>query len=66
MADDCYFFIDMEQDVPEEKRTISVLCVEDRKQHYPNTGWFWEGSKLGYGPWAYKCQVCGRDVSGNP
>lgn len=63
MAENCYFFVDMEQDVPDDQRCVSVLCVECRTQHYPNAGWFWEGSTQGYGRWAYNCYVCGKDVS---
>lgn len=63
MSEDCYFFIDMDKDVPEEKRTISVLCVKCHKEHYtPDTGWFWPGSKEGYGPWEYKCSNCQWNV----
>lgn len=63
MAQDCFFYVDMEQDVPDEEKCISVLCVKCRKEKYPDAGWFWAGSKLGYGPWPYSCNVCGLDVS---
>lgn len=60
---DCYFFIDMDKDVSDAERTISILCCECREEHYPNIGWFWEGTKLGYGPWNYKCCKCGVNVA---
>lgn len=63
MAEDCYFFVDMDKDVPDEQRTMSVLCVPCHDQHYPQAGWFWPGSENGYGPWEYKCCVCGKNVN---
>jgi hypothetical protein len=61
MDKDCYFFID--ESVPEEKRKISVLCVECHDTKMPKTGMFYEGSKEGYGPFDYKCCVCGTLVN---
>lgn len=56
----CYFFIDMTQeDIPDDQRKISVLCVDCRNKHWPDTGWFWDGEQ-GYGPWDYKCSKCGH------
>ncbi len=56
--EDCYFFVDIEQ--PEAERCMSVLCVECHDQHLPDTGWFHEGSKEGYGPFDYQCCKCGK------
>lgn len=61
MAENCYMFVDTE--LPESEQKISVLCVDCRKKEYPNVGWFWNGSERGYGPWAYNCIVCNKDVS---
>jgi len=63
MSKDCYFYIDMEQDVPEEDRAISPLCVNCKQEKFPNqdVGWFWDGSN-GFGPWVYKCKICGTVI----
>lgn len=61
MADyDCYFFVDM--GVPEEERTMSILCVECHEQKMPDVGWFYKGSEEGYGPFLYKCCLCGKVI----
>ena len=57
---DCYFFIDCR--VSEEKRCMSVMCVECHDQKYPEMGWFWPGSQKGYGPFQYVCSICGKVV----
>lgn len=62
MFEDCYIFIDLSKDVPEELRTFSYLCVECHDVLYPDTGWFWEGSKHGYGPWDYSCARCNKVI----
>ena len=58
MAEDCYFFID--PTVPIQEQSILCLHTYCRDEHYPDTGWFYEGSKEGYGPWDFKCHVCGK------
>lgn len=57
---DCYFFVDLS--IPEEDRSMSVLCLECHDQKMPDTGWFYEGSKEGYGPFDYQCAICGNYV----
>jgi hypothetical protein len=57
---DCYFFVDIE--VPEKDRTMSVLCVPCHDEKMPDTGWFYKGSKEGYGPFDYKCSLCGSII----
>ncbi len=54
---DCYFFVDVT--IPEEDRTISSLHVECRNEKMPDVGWFYQGSVEGYGPFEYKCALCG-------
>lgn len=61
MSEDCYFYIDMEQDVPDEQRTVSPLCVTCRNEKFRDVGWFWSGSN-GYGPWVYKCKICKKII----
>lgn len=60
MSEDCYFFIDLEE--PEDERKISVLCLTCREEKLPDTGWFWQGSKRGYGPFNYKCCHCDKII----
>lgn len=62
-SEDCYFWID--EKVSEEERVMNVMCVpcHDNK---PSTGWFWEGSAKGYGPYEYKCDVCGKVIHPAP
>lgn len=57
---DCYFFVD--QSVPEEDQTVSPLCVECHDSKMPEVGWFYKGSVEGYGPFEYKCRVCGKVI----
>lgn len=58
--EDCYFFTD--NSIPYEERTISVLCIKCKEEKMPDTGWFWEGSKLGYGPFDFVCCVCNHII----
>jgi len=51
----CYFYVEGET---EESKMIRAMCVECRTQKYPDTGWFYDGSKQGYGPFDYKCAKC--------
>lgn len=60
MSEDCYFFID--PTIPEDVRTMSVVCVECHDQYIPDTGWFYRGSQDGYGPYDYQCCKCGKLV----
>jgi len=57
---DCYFFVD--EEVPLKEQKISVLCVECHDTKMPETGMFYQGSKEGYGPFNYKCCLCGNLV----
>lgn len=63
MAEDCYFFVDPDPNIPEKDRTMGVLCLECHNTHMPNTGWFYQGSKEGYGPFDYQCRRCGKCIS---
>jgi hypothetical protein len=62
MSKDCYFFVDPDPNVPENEKTMKVLCVECRDQHMPDTGWFYPGSTEDYGPYDYQCCECGSFV----
>jgi hypothetical protein len=56
---DCYFYTDQNLDVSEQ--TIKTMCVEC----YKNSDvacWFWEGSRLGYGPFNFICDTCGHTI----
>jgi len=61
MDKDCYFFVD--ESVPLQERKMSVLCVECHDNKMPETGMFYHGSKEGYGPFDYKCCICGQLVN---
>jgi hypothetical protein len=60
MLEDCYLFID--ETVPEDERTMKVLCVGCRDKEKPTSGWYWKGSVFGYGPFDFVCSVCNHVV----
>lgn len=53
---DCFFILDM--NVPDENRKIETFCVPCYLETGRDDGWFWEGSKRGYGPFMFKCDIC--------
>lgn len=57
---DCYFFVDIE--VPEEERSMSIMCIKCHDETKPDTGWYYKGSVEGYGPFVYKCDICGEVI----
>lgn len=64
MSENCYFLVNEEKDV---SSGLMVVCTTCRASHYPNTeAWFWQGSELGYGPWAYVCKICGKIIHRPP
>lgn len=38
---------------------MSILCVPCHDKEMPDTGWFYQGSTEGYGPFDYQCCICG-------
>jgi hypothetical protein len=62
MPKDCYFFVDPDPKVPEKEKTMTLLCVPCRDKHMPDSGWFYPGSKEGFGPYDYQCRECGEFV----
>lgn len=54
--ENCYFYTDCT--LPVSEQTIQVMCVNCHVKN-PDLGWFWEGSKMGYGPFDFICNVCG-------
>lgn len=60
---DCYFFIDIS--VPEKERAVSVLCTSCHDKYMSDTGWFYQGSVNGYGPFTYKCKMCNTIICDN-
>jgi len=58
---DCFFFIDGES-VPEEERRMRCVCAKCVMDKKIDGGWFWEGSKRGYGKYVYKCESCGEII----
>ena len=57
---DCYFFVDT--NVPASDQKISALCVSCHDEKMPDIGWFYKGSVEGYGPFTYKCNLCGSII----
>jgi hypothetical protein len=57
--EDCYFYTDIS--LLKDEQEISALCMECYKKHQIN-GWFWEGSRLGYGPYDFICSKCGHEI----
>jgi hypothetical protein len=55
---DCYLFIAI--DIPEEERTMSVLCVECHEKM--QQGIFYRGSKEGYSNYDWQCCVCNKYI----
>lgn len=53
--ENCYFLIN-------EKKEINVLCEKCKVEKFPENGWFWEGSKFGYGPFDFICHVCNHII----
>ena len=54
--ENCYFYIN--EEVPEAERDVKVLCEKCHDEKFPTKGWFWEGSKRGYGPFDFICSEC--------
>lgn len=58
--EDCFFYIDCR--TPKDEQYMSVMCVQCHDEKHPDMGWFWPGTKKGYGPFEYKCAICGKMV----
>jgi hypothetical protein len=58
--DDCYFFVD--ESLPLREQRMSVACVGCHAAEIPEAGWFYRGSKEGYGPFVYKCSFCNKII----
>jgi hypothetical protein len=56
------FFIIDGLDVPEDERRIHCICVECVEKEKIENAWFWEGSRLGYSNYLYKCEKCGEII----
>lgn len=56
MLKNCYFLVD--NSVPEKERKMIIFCEKCREEKIPGRGWFWEGSKFGYGPFDFVCSSC--------
>jgi len=59
--ENCWFWID--KDLPEDQQKINVLCQTCHETKFQDLGWFWEGSRLGYGPFDFICEKCGHIIS---
>ena len=56
---DSYMLI--EKDEEDTQRMVAV-CVECRESHYPEVGWYYEGSKEGYSDYLWECHKCGKVI----
>lgn len=61
--EDCYWFMIKENDGNKYVKPICVECVEKDKELKEKKGWFWEGSKLGYGNYNLNCFVCNKIIN---
>jgi hypothetical protein len=52
---DCFFYT--EDSLPLAEQKIRVMCMKCHEEN-PDIGWFWEGSRLGYGPFVFACSKC--------
>lgn len=53
---DSYWFINGDND----EAVVSALCVMCAKKE--QKGWFWHGTKLGYGDYDLFCKSCGNAI----
>lgn len=58
--ENCWFWLD--KNLPESEQKINVLCQKCHDTNFPNLGWFWEGSRFGYGPFNFICGKCGHVI----
>lgn len=58
---DCYFWVN-----DGEEQKVNALCVDCHDKKHPKLGWFWEGSRLGYGPFDFVCGECGAIIYAAP
>ena len=61
MVESCYFFID--QETPIEEQRILIHCIKCHDEHFPDQGMFWDN---GYGPYEFKCNYCGKIIHQGP
>ena len=53
----CFFYID--SSLKQEEQKIQSICVDCYNNKHKNKKcWFWNGEKLGYGPWQINCDYC--------
>lgn len=58
---DCFFLLDSQVELSDRK--LQIMCCECALKNKPDNGWFWEGSKRGYGPYLFQCDFCGLIIS---
>lgn len=56
--EDCYFYTTKKNG----ELYVVPLCIRCHDEIYPDLGWFWEGSKIGYGPYLFECEKCGKII----
>ena len=59
---DCYFMVDPDPLISEDKRCMLVFCLPCRDKLHSDQGWFYKGSEEGYGPFDFICDGCGATI----
>lgn len=55
--ENCYIYVSPDS---ADDSCMNILCEECHKKN--PVGWFWEGAKLGYGPYDFICDTCGHII----
>jgi hypothetical protein len=56
--EDCVWYAD------EGGQKMKALCLECHGREFSKDfGWFWEGSRRGYGAYDLDCSLCGRPLN---
>jgi hypothetical protein len=56
---DCYFFLEGEEDSDRTIRPSCLACMKDKKI---KDAMFWPGRIKGYGPYKYECAFCKKII----
>jgi hypothetical protein len=49
--ENCYFWLD-----EKNNKQLTIICEKCHEKK--PVGWYWEGSRLGYGPFNFVCDIC--------
>lgn len=59
MPESCYFYIDT--DLPLSEQKVKPICLECHDKSASKVGSYWDGSN-GYGPFDFICATCGKVI----